>query len=197
MIETKDDLRLFLHEDWKRNMHTENYSFFLYILRLIRHADSAMAYRYLRCLRKYEYWLSQRGIIGKITKFWYKWRLAVLSAKYDIRITPNAVGYGLYLPHIVGGGIIVVCKSMGNYCVINTQTVIGIKDTMDEVPVFGDNCEINAGSRIFGKITIGNNVKIGPNTVVFKDVPDNAVVSGVPARLIKMNGEKVIDSKIV
>lgn len=87
-----------------------------------------------------------------------------------------------------------VCQSMGNYCVINTQTVIGIKDTKDEVPVIGDNCEINAGSRIFGKITIGDNVKIGPNTVVFKDVPNNAVVSGAPARLIKLNGKKIIDS---
>ena len=82
---------------------------------------------------------------------------------------------------------------MGNYCVVNTQTVIGIKNTLDEVPVIGDNCEINSGARIFGKITIGDNVKIGPNTVVFKDVPSNAVVSGVPARLIVLNGVKVND----
>lgn len=82
---------------------------------------------------------------------------------------------------------------MGNYCVVNTQTVIGIKNTLDEVPVIGDNCEINSGARIFGKIKIGDNVKIGPNTVVFKDVPSNAVVSGVPARLIVFNGVKVND----
>lgn len=80
---------------------------------------------------------------------------------------------------------------MGNNCVVNAQTVIGIKDTLDEVPTIGNNCEINAGVRIFGKITIGDNVKIGPNTVVFRDVPCDSVVSGVPARLIKINGQKV------
>ena len=80
---------------------------------------------------------------------------------------------------------------MGNNCVVNTQTVIGIKNTMEEVPIIGDNCEINAGARIFGKITIGDNVKVGPNSVVFKDVPSNAVVSGVPAQLIMLNGQKV------
>ena len=80
---------------------------------------------------------------------------------------------------------------MGNFCVINTQPVIGIKNTLEEVPGIGDSCEINSGARIFGKIRIGNNVKIGPNTVVFKDVPSNAVVSGVPAQLIMLNGVKV------
>ncbi len=80
---------------------------------------------------------------------------------------------------------------MGNYCVVNTQTVIGIKNSLEEVPEIVDNCEINSGSQIFGKIRIGDNVKIALNTVVFKDVPSNAVVSGVPAKLIKLNGQKV------
>lgn len=80
---------------------------------------------------------------------------------------------------------------MGNNCVVNTQVVIGKKDTNDEMPIIGDNCEVNAGCRIFGKITIGDNVKIGPNSVVFKDVPSDAVVSGIPAKIIKLNGVKI------
>ena len=193
MIKSKQDLKHYLSEDWKRNMHTEKPFSRIQLLKgFVRHADSAYAVNYLRTLRKYEYSLSlHSGIRSKIVRNWYKWRFAVLSRRYDIRITPNAVGFGLYLPHVVGGGIIIVCKSMGNYCVVNTQTVIGIKNSLEEVPEIGDNCEINSGARIFGKIRIGDNVKIGPNTVVFKDVPSNAVVSGVPARLIVLNGVKV------
>ena len=52
-------------------------------------------------------------------------------------------------------------------------------------PTIGDNCIIYPGAKIFGKITIGNNVVIGANAVVNKDVPDNAIVAGVPARIIR------------
>jgi serine O-acetyltransferase len=55
------------------------------------------------------------------------------------------------------------------------------------VPIIGDNVEICAGARILGLVRIGNNVIIGANAVVVKDVPDNCVVAGVPARIIKNN----------
>lgn len=59
-----------------------------------------------------------------------------------------------------------------------------LRTKIDEVPSIGDNCEINAGCKIFGNINIGNNVKLGPNTVVFRDISDNAIVSGVPGQII-------------
>ena len=43
------------------------------------------------------------------------------------------------------------------------------------------------GAKIFGKITIGDNVAIGANAVVNKDIPDNAVVGGIPATIINFN----------
>ena len=51
--------------------------------------------------------------------------------------------------------------------------------------------ELTLGCKVIGGITIGNNVIVAPNSVVVKDVPDNSVVSGVPARTIKHNGVKV------
>ena len=54
-----------------------------------------------------------------------------------------------------------------------------------EVPIIGDNVEICAGARILGPVRIGNNVIIGANAVVVKDVPDNCIVAGVPAHIIK------------
>lgn len=49
----------------------------------------------------------------------------------------------------------------------------------------GNDVYISAGARMIGKITIGNNVIIGTNAVVNKDVPDNCIVAGVPAKVIR------------
>ena len=55
-------------------------------------------------------------------------------------------------------------------------------------PSIGDNGVICAGAKVIGNIKLGNNVMVGANAVVVKDIPDNAVVAGVPARIINMNG---------
>ena len=51
-------------------------------------------------------------------------------------------------------------------------------------PIIGDRVYIGAGAKVIGKVRVGNNVAIGANSVVTKDVPDNAVVGGVPAKII-------------
>ena len=53
----------------------------------------------------------------------------------------------------------------------------------------GDNCYIGTGAVILGPIKIGNNVTIGANSTVIHDVPDNAVVVGSPAKIIKYKKE--------
>ena len=50
----------------------------------------------------------------------------------------------------------------------------------------GDNCYVGSGTIIIGPVTIGNNVTIGAGALVNKDVPDNAIVAGVPAKIIKI-----------
>lgn len=50
----------------------------------------------------------------------------------------------------------------------------------------GDNCYFGLGAKIFGSVRIGDNVTVGANAVVTKDIPDNAVVGGVPAKIIKI-----------
>ena len=91
------------------------------------------------------------------------------------------LGYG-------GIGIVVHARAVvGKNCMIGQGITIGGKSGWYEVPVIGDHVEINAGARIIGPIHIGNNVIIGANAVVVKDVPDNCVVAGIPARIIKEN----------
>lgn len=52
--------------------------------------------------------------------------------------------------------------------------------------VIGDNVYISPGVKIVKPVRIGNNVTIGANAVVNKDIPDNCVVAGVPAKIIKI-----------
>jgi serine O-acetyltransferase len=55
-------------------------------------------------------------------------------------------------------------------------------------PVLGDNVYIGPGAKIVGGIRVGDNVAIGANCVVAKNIPDNAVVVGVPGEVISMDG---------
>ena len=74
-------------------------------------------------------------------------------------------------------------STIGANCKIFHQVTIGEKN--GKAPTIGDNVTIYPGAKIVGGITIGNNAVIGPNSVVVKDVLDNAVVSGIPAVVIK------------
>ena len=58
-------------------------------------------------------------------------------------------------------------------------------DLVDYLIEIGDNCYISTGATILAPITIGNNVTVAAGAVVTKDVPDNCVVGGIPARLLK------------
>lgn len=60
-------------------------------------------------------------------------------------------------------------------------------------PTICDNVIIFAGAKILGNVRVGRNSVIGANAVVTKDVPDNSVVAGVPAKIISNHPEKCFD----
>ena len=99
---------------------------------------------------------------------------------------PNTCGKGLVLPH---PGFIRVgsfCK-LGENCTILPMVLLGKKEPgLKGDIVIGDNCYISTGVTILGPVTIGNNVTIGAGAVVTKDIPDNAIVGGVPAKIIRI-----------
>jgi serine O-acetyltransferase len=88
------------------------------------------------------------------------------------------------------GGIGVVIHSssvIGANCLIGQHVTIGGGNTHYKgVPNIGDNVVISCGSVVFGGIHVGNNVVIGANSVVNKPVPDNAVVAGNPAKILRI-----------
>lgn len=57
------------------------------------------------------------------------------------------------------------------------------------IPIIGNNVTIYAGAKVFGKITIGDDVIIGANAVVTKDIPPHSMVAGVPAKIIKTRND--------
>ncbi len=152
-----------------------------YWLKLFYGNDNARAFRYLKCLRKLEYSINTNSIL----KHWYRFRERRLGLKYNIFIVPNTVGKGLYLPHLQGGGVIINCISMGRNCIVGPGVLVGNKHSQENRAIIGDNVELTTGCKVIGKIIIGNNSIVAPNSVVIKDVPANCIVGGIPAKVIK------------
>lgn len=185
MIYTRKDLRFYLKEDAKRN---NCYGFFRYMALLFIGAEVACAYRYIKCMRKCEYHLnnSDSSLWHKTWYYWYKIKMSRLGLKYNIMIIPNTCGYGLRIMHLSGGGgILLNIKKAGNYCGFNAGVLLGNNNSADNKPTLGDHVAFGPGAKAFGNLTIGNNVFVAPNAVVTKDVPDNAIVGGIPAKIIK------------
>ena len=89
-----------------------------------------------------------------------------------------------------GLGVVVHTRSkIGNNCHIGQNVTIG-GGHGGGVPHLMDNVRVGGGSFLFNSITIGNNVVIGANSVVNKDIPDNAVVAGAPAKIIRFREKK-------
>lgn len=140
-----------------------------------------------KLLRKTEYYSNCRhDFIGRIYLILLKIQFLRLSVKLGFTISLNVFGPGLSLVHY--GNIIINGNArIGKNCRIHSGVNIGVSST---VPTIGDNVYIGPGAKLWGKITIGNNVAIGANSVVLKDIPSNVTVAGIPARIISNKGSK-------
>lgn len=95
------------------------------------------------------------------------------------------IGEGTVLGYQALGIVIHKRCVIGRNCHISQNVTLGGTSGLYEVPVLGDNVDVGAGANIIGSIHIGNNVTIGAGTVVLRDLPDNCVAVGVPARIVK------------
>lgn len=150
----------------------------------ILHNEAWFIYHYIRHLRYVEYYEEKNKLLYLWHFFWYK----RLGFKLRMTIYPNTIGPGLRIYH--AGDFVHVGPNVqiGKNCTMLPGVVFGNKtEKPDDSPVIvGDNCYFGLGCKIFGSVRIGNNVTVGANAVVTKDIPDNAVVGGVPAKVIKI-----------
>lgn len=146
---------------------------------------------------------------GFWTLFWHRfgnWRMGVrskilrapLSVIYRVMERRCQIRCGIMLPYTVRvgrrvrlehfGGMVLVAQWIGDDVILRQNTTLGIPDTdhLQDRPVIGNRVDIGAGAVILGSVLIGDDAVVGANAVVRRDVPPNAIVGGVPARLIRM-----------
>lgn len=113
--------------------------------------------------------------------------LALLARPQPLlTITAENLGGGCFIQH--GFSTRIGGKNIGDNLWVNHNVTIGYTNETD-CPTIGNNVRIGTGAVVIGKITIGDNAIVGANAVVVKDVPENAVVGGVPARIIKYRND--------
>jgi len=139
-------------------------------------------------------WLKRRNIVVRIAlEPIYMLLFDRIRSKWGIEIPRSAeIGEGFYIGHS-GGIIISGAAKIGKNVNISQQVTIGISGQGDNqgVPIIGDNVYIAPGAKIFGKIRVGNNVKIGANAVIYKDIPDDAIVVLDPGfKIVSFKGNR-------
>ncbi len=143
-----------------------------------------LAYRISHCLK-----LHNVPILPRIISQLARWLTGV-------EIHPCAkIGTGFFIDH--GMGVVIgETAEIGDYVTLFQGVTLGGtgKERGKRHPTLGNHVVVGAGAKILGGITIGDNVKIGANSVVLKNVPANSTVIGVPARVIKTQGERLPDA---
>jgi len=92
------------------------------------------------------------------------------------------------------GGIIISGDAVfGDDCIIRNGVTVGLKHTGHRgSPIIGNRVDIGAGAKILGPIQIGDDVIIGANAVVLRDVPPNSLAVGVPARVLPRRTQSAV-----
>ncbi len=115
--------------------------------------------------------------------------------RLNIEIHPAAtIGRRFFIDH--GTGVVIgETTEIGDDCTIYQGVTLGGtgKDKGKRHPTLGNNVMVGSGAKVLGPITIGNNVRIAAGAVVLTDIPDNCTAVGIPAKVVRRNGEKVED----
>ena len=157
-------------------------------------------------LQVFFFYASFQGLMWyRFAHFFYKWKLKVLAyliyyfvrVVFSMDIHPAArIAPGVVIDHGIGV-VIGSTASVGRGTLIYHGVTLGTRKPCSgkRHPDVGENVMIGTGAKILGPIRVGNNAVVGANAVVLEDVPDGAVVVGVPARIVKWRRDFCDDGK--
>lgn len=173
MISSKKELKFYIMADYMMNRGKFKPS---KLESLFKFFIGGGVMSYLVAMRKYSYYKGTRSIL----KYYYRYRYYSLGKQLGFSIGADVFGYGLVIPHY---GTIIAGNSnrCGNYCVLQVDTVIS-----DNGKRIGDALYLSVGAKMTSKVTIGDNVSVGANSVVNKSFEEgNMMIAGAPAKYIK------------
>ena len=134
-----------------------------------------------------QHWLWVHGMRGLATLL-----ARVSRRRYGVEIAPAAtIGKRFMIDH--GMGIVIgETAEVGDDCLIYHGVTLGGtgKDQGKRHPTIGNNVLLSTGSKVLGPFKVGDGARIAANAVVLKEVPEDATAVGVPARVVRIAGEK-------
>ncbi len=136
-----------------------------------------------------------------VAKFYLVARMISQLARFitGIEIHPAAkIGKNLFIDHGMGVVIGETSEIGDNVTIYHNATLGGISPSINSNeqrhvkrhPTLKDNVVVGSGAQVLGPIKVGKNAKIGSNAVVTKDVPENAVMIGIPAKNVGTTTEE-------
>ncbi|MBO4251821.1 MAG: serine O-acetyltransferase [Clostridia bacterium] len=156
---------------------------------------------------KFEIFLTYAGVHAlswhRVAHFFYKIKLKLLARiisqwarhRTGIEIHPAAnIAGGVFIDH--GSGVVIgeTAEVEEGVVIYQGATLGGTgKEKGKRHPTVKRGAIISAGARVLGGFTVGEYAKIGANAVVLREVPPYATVVGVPAHIVRINGEKTPD----
>ncbi len=131
------------------------------------------------------FWTHNLKLIARVISHFSRWLTG-------IEIHPGAkIGRRFFIDH--GMGVVIgETTEIGNDVTLYHQVTLGGTSTKKgkRHPTIGNNVVIGAGAKVLGPVKIGDNCKIGANSVVIKDVPPNSTVVGIPGKVVRREGIK-------
>ncbi len=140
-------------------------------------------------------------IYHRIAHFFYQHNLKFIARIVSqwsrfwtgIEIHPGAkIGRRLVIDH--GMGIVIgETAEIGDDCLLYHGVTLGGtgKDSGKRHPTLGNNVMVSTGAKVLGPFKVGDNSRIAANAVVLQEVPENATAVGIPAQIVRVQGEKV------
>lgn len=149
-----------------------------------------LLYPGMRAVRMYRraHWFYKHDM-----KFIARWISQRCAKKTGIEIHPGAtIGRRLVIDH--GHGIVIgETAEIGDDVLIYQGVTLGGtgKDVGKRHPTIGNNVMISSGAKVLGPFKVGDNSRIAAGAVVLEEVPPNSTVVGVPAKVVRQNGQKI------